>query len=58
MTNPGKQQEEEQKMEFLSTMEELAIGRGQQIGAKETRIQDKIFSTYCKYDLIQCQKLW
>ena len=29
------QYEEEQKMEFLSTMEERAIERGQQIGAKE-----------------------
>ncbi len=29
-------------MEFLSTMEELAIERSQQIRAKETRVQDII----------------
>ena len=40
--------EEKQKMEFLSTLEELGIEKGQQIGkqigAKEN--SDKIFKTY------------
>ncbi len=34
--------EEEKKMPFLSTLEEMALERGQQIGAKETRKKDII----------------
>jgi Putative transposase, YhgA-like len=34
------QYEEEKKMPFLSTIEEMALERGQQIGIKETRQQD------------------
>ena len=34
------QYEEEKKIEFLSTIEEMAIERGQEIGAKQTYWQN------------------